>query len=226
MKPLAYQKNRAHDLIQGCEDRLESGAIDEGTWHREIAAVITPSYLAGDNPRRQSGHSGDEARWKQARGLIGNAFYKNGTFLDVGCANGYLMESIERWNLERGYEIEPYGVDISPELAALARERLPHWSDRIHTANALYWKPAVQYTYVRTGLDYVPQRRHKDFIQHLLNNAVLLGGRLIIGTYNEEKELKLNEDHLTGLGFTINGRSERTHSDPRLAYKVIWIDKS
>lgn len=226
MKPISYLKDRAHDLMQGCEDRLESGAIDEETWHREIAAVITPSYLAGDNPRRQSGHSGDEARWKRARGLIVDAFNKEGTFLDVGCANGYLMKSIQRWSQEKNYNIEPYGVDISPELAALARERLPHWAERFHTGNALYWKPTVQFDYVRTGLDYVPQRRHKDFIQHLLNSAVLPGGRLIVGTYNEEKELKLNEDHLTGLGFTINGRSERAHSDTRLAYKVIWMDKS
>lgn len=225
MEPISYLKDRAHDLMQGCEDRLESGAIDEETWHRKIAAVITPSYLAGDNPRRQSGHSGDEARWQRARGLIVDAFNKEGTFLDVGCANGYLMESIQRWSLEKNYNIEPYGVDISPELAALARERLPHWAERIHAANALYWKPTVQFNYVRTGLDYVPQRRHKDFIQHLLNNAVLPGGRLIIGTYNEEKELKLNEDHLKDLGFTINGRSERSHSDARLAYKVIWMDR-
>ena len=73
------------------------------------------------------------------------------------------------------------------------------------------------------GLDYVPQRRYKDFIQHLLNNAVLPGGRLIIRTYNEEKELKLNEDHLTGLGFTINGRSERTHSDPRFVFVCLLV---
>ncbi len=36
--------------MQGCEDRLESGAIDEDTWYKEIAAVITPSYLAGGQP--------------------------------------------------------------------------------------------------------------------------------------------------------------------------------
>jgi hypothetical protein len=29
--------------------------------------------------------------------------------------------------------VEPYGVDISPALAELARRRLPRWADRIWT---------------------------------------------------------------------------------------------
>lgn len=224
MKPINYVKDRAHDLIESCEEKLESGVIDEETWHREMAAVFTPSYLAGDNPRSQSGHSGDEARWTQARGLIVDAIDRDGTFLDVGCANGYLMESIHRWSLDKGYKIETHGVDISPELADFARERLPHWAERIHTGNALYWNPPVPFTFVRTGLNYVPRRRQKEYVQILLDCAVSPGGRLIIGTINEEKEIHYIEDQLTRWGFTINGRSNRPHSDKRIEYKIVWID--
>jgi hypothetical protein len=41
------------------------------------------------------------------------------------------MESVAAWCAERGLAIEPYGVDISPALAELARRRLPQWADRI-----------------------------------------------------------------------------------------------
>ena len=90
--------------------------------------IITPAYLAADTPWEQSGKSGDECLWAYGRSLICDAIHRDGSFLDVGCANGFLMESVERWAAVRGRRIEPYGLDISPELADLARSRLPAWS--------------------------------------------------------------------------------------------------
>lgn len=81
-------KHRAYRLEQQMDEALEKGEIDEATWYREIASVITPAYLAAGNPRAQSGHSGDDAHWTQARGLIADAIERSGTFLDVGCAGG------------------------------------------------------------------------------------------------------------------------------------------
>src|SRR5256885_4421623 len=113
----------------------------EAEWHRRNAAVMTPAYLSSDNPRGQSGYSGDDARWTRARSLIADAIDRAGAFLDVGCASGYLIESMQRWCAEKGIAIEPFGLDISPELADLARRRLPQWADRIYTDNALDWRP-------------------------------------------------------------------------------------
>ena len=42
-----------------------------------------------------------------------------GAVLDVGCAGGYKAE----WLTRRGFQVG--GVDLSPEMVALARERLP-----------------------------------------------------------------------------------------------------
>ena len=124
-------KNRAYDLLARDNADLESGRITEEEWYARGDAVITPAYLAGDNPRAQSGHSGDEAHWRQARSIVCDAIHHSGTFLDVGCASGYLMESVRRWAGEAGNDVEPYGLDISPPLAELARTRLPEWADRI-----------------------------------------------------------------------------------------------
>jgi SAM-dependent methyltransferase len=196
---------------------LERGEIDEEGWHRAVAELVVPAYLAADTPWGQSGKSGDEALWEEARRPIVDAIDRDGTFLDVGCASGYLMESIVRWSPHR---IEPYGVDISPELAELARRRLPQWADRIFVGNALDWQPPRRFEFIRTGLDYVPPRRRPDLVSHLLGHC----GRLIIGTFNEETEDRALERAVQSSGFTISGRTERAHRDPRVMRRAFWID--
>ena len=94
---------------------------------------------------------------------------RDGTFLDVGCANGHLMECAVGWLAESGYRIEPYGLDILPELAALARQRLPQWADRIAVGNAIDWIPEQRFDFVRTGLEYVPRRLRPELVRHLLD---------------------------------------------------------
>jgi SAM-dependent methyltransferase len=162
--------------------------------------------------------------------LIADAIDRSGTFLDVGCASGFLMECIQRWALARGWVVEPYGLDIAPELAALARRRLPHWAERIYVGNVINWEPPQRFDFVRTGLEYVPARRQRDLIDRLLREVVAPGGRLIIGTFNEEKDETRREPSqeqlVAGWGFTIAGCAERPHyHDHRLVYRIFWIDK-
>ena len=222
-------RNRAYALLEGLEAALAAGTITEDDWYREVAAVITPAYLAGDNPRAQSGKSGGAADWTHARGLIADAIDRDGTFLDVGCASGYLMECMERWARERGWTVEPYGLDIAPELAALARGRLPYWADRIFAGNVIDWQPPLRFDFVRTGLEYVPLRRRQDLLERLLREVVAPDGRLIVGTFSEERdetraEASLEEE-IAAWGFAIAGRSERPHyHDDRLVNRVLWID--
>ena len=66
-------KNRAWPLLERLNAALEAGEIDEAQWYREIAAVIVPAYLAGEDPRTQSGSSGDDADWSNYPGLCGEA---------------------------------------------------------------------------------------------------------------------------------------------------------
>src|SRR5439155_1493026 len=87
--------------------------------------------------------------------LVCGAMKLDGTFLDVGCANGLLMETLVEWCAAMRIRIEPYGLDIVPELAALARTRLPQWADRIFVGNALTWSPPLRFDFVRAGLEYV-----------------------------------------------------------------------
>jgi GrpB-like predicted nucleotidyltransferase (UPF0157 family)/SAM-dependent methyltransferase len=227
MRPLGEAVNGAYALEQRLSGALEAGEIDEAEWYRQFAAVITPAYLRGDNPRSQSGYGGDDERWRHARGLIADAIERDGTFLDVGCASGYLMQTLTQWASEKGVKLEPYGLDISSELAELARARLPQWRERIFVGNALGWRLRRRFDFVRSGLEYVPPTRQRELIQHLLYHVVAPGGRLIIGTYNEATESLTDvplEQKVREMGFVVSGRSERRHRDCRLRYRVFWID--
>lgn len=75
----------------------ERGEIDDASWHDQVEEIVADSYLASDDPRRQSGKTGDEDEWRWSRELVLDALPNGGTLLDVGCANGYFMESAERW---------------------------------------------------------------------------------------------------------------------------------
>ena len=117
------------DLVRWATESFRT-QTDE-SYYEDVHILLEESYLAATTVFRGSGFGGDMTRWRLARGLIAEAIHKDGTFLDIGCANGLLMESIVRWAAEKGYQLEPYGMDISARLAEVAQRRLPQWADRI-----------------------------------------------------------------------------------------------
>jgi SAM-dependent methyltransferase len=220
-------KERGWRQVAAIDDALERGEIGEGDWHRAMADLIVPAYLAGDNPRAQSGHSGDAARWEGARRLLLDAVDADGAFLDVGCANGHLLECLQGWAAEEGVTLDPYGLEISRELADLARERLPRWRGRIFVGNALDWRPPRRFDFVRTNVDYAPASRRAELLRRLLADVVEPSGRLIVGVFNEEADRAALEAAVTSWGFVIAGRTERPHPDTsELARRAFWIDAS
>ncbi len=128
--------------------------------------MLTPSeferaYLGTDDPRAQSGFHGSPERWEAARRPIVEAIDGPGTFLDVGCANGLLMESVHAWS---DHEIEPYGLDFAPGLVDLARARLPQWADRIWLGDAATWTPPFRFDFVHVRIEIGPLDRARGFL--------------------------------------------------------------
>jgi hypothetical protein len=206
------------------DDALARGEIDEEGWHAAVLALIEPAYLHARTAQGQSGHSGDAAGWERARRLLLDGVDRDGSFLDIGCANGLLMESVHLWAGQDGLDVQPYGVEISSALADLARRRYPHWADRIWTANAMGWSPSQRFDYVRTGLDYVAPARRPELVGHLLNHVVAPDGRLLVGVVNEERGAPGQADDLRRWGFEVAGTATRPHRHEALAYTVHWID--
>ena len=229
-RPIQASIERAWSEIAAIEEAFASRAIDQAGWHARMAALVVPAYLAADNPRAQSGYSGNDAEWQQARSLVSDAIPRSGTFLDVGCASGLLMESVHAWCHARGLDVEPYGLDIAPELADLARRRLPLWADRVIVGNGISSIPPFRFDFVRTGLEYVPAPCRADLVAHLLCEVVAPGGRLLIGPYNVERDetrVGPSMDQRVGAwGHGIAGRIERPHrSDARVVRRLFHIDR-
>src|SRR4051794_19834814 len=95
------------------------------------------------------------------------------------------MECIVDWCAARGLSVEPYGVDISPALVALAQQRLPQWSDQIWVGDADTWTPPRTFDTVHGLIDATSTRGldRKALVDHLLT-FVVPGGRLVLSCYS------------------------------------------
>lgn len=186
---------------------------------------LEASYLESDDPIRQSGFEGGAQRWRAEREPILDAIESDGDLLDVGCANGYLLECLVQWGLERGIRITPYGLDQGARLIELARKRLPQFAEHFFVGNAWDWQPPRRFRYVYTFLDCVPQEYLKAYINRLLSRTVEPGGRLIFGAYGRYEPPEVLFDvagFLRSSGFRVAGT---TQGGQPLAAHFAWVDR-
>jgi SAM-dependent methyltransferase len=186
-------------------------ALDEEGWYRDSQRLLETSYLREGTPRGGSGFGGSADAWRAQRDHLCQAVDRDGSFLDVGCANGHLLESMVAWCAEGGVRLEPYGVDLSAGLVAEARRRLPQWADRLWVGNALDWTApdGRRFDHVHTLLDLVPAARLGEMVRHQLDHLVAPGGRLLASSYVPVRDRSRHADRLLRrLGFPVDGRTE------------------
>ncbi len=201
----------------------DSDALPEG--HLRLLHSLEPAYLQSDDPIRQSGFGGGAARWREEREPILDAIDSDGDLLDVGCANGFLLECLMEWAQERGIRLTPHGLDIGPRLIELARQRLPGYAANFSVGNAWNWQPPQRFDYVYVLYDSVPPDYLAEYIQRLLARCILPGGRLIIGAYGSRSRQLLPFDIAAFLhtnGFAVAGTAEG--GSPVIA-RFAWIQK-
>jgi 2-polyprenyl-3-methyl-5-hydroxy-6-metoxy-1,4-benzoquinol methylase len=200
----------------------ESG--DRETFFRSVQGAIAEYYLADpSNPYQQSGRSSGAARWEETRRILVKALHRDGDFMDVGCANGLLLETLIWWAAEDGFTLRPHGIDFVEGLVNLARARFPGRADNFAVANAFHWSPSRQYDFVRTNIEYVPRLDWSTFVRHQ-HAAVAPGGRLILCHYRnagdaDDPYVDLR-DVASDAGYAVAGRVE-VHGTA-----IAWIDKT
>jgi len=204
------------------------------SWFAANKNILETAYLAGTHPWQQSGvglHTPRSAQdWEVLRRPIADCLTSSGTFLDIGCANGYLLECVLLWTQERSLQITPYGLDFSEKLAMLARQRLPQSADHIFVGNAWDWSPPQTFDYVNSHLDYVPSGLREAFVRRQLDRYVLPGGRLLIAEYLGRStgmpEIRVDEE-LRQWGFSIEMvKSSHLEHDPLAQTRVGVIRKT
>ncbi|SDT25897.1 class I SAM-dependent methyltransferase [Microlunatus soli] len=212
--------DRAGSLLRAQGDGALADWVELADEHRrtitdaELAAdsrrLLDASYLRSGTVEGGSGFGGSPADWRAAREQICDVIEADVSFLDIGCANGLLMESVVAWSAERGHLVEPYGVDHSAALVDLARRRLPQWQQRIWIGDALTWQhpDRMRFDVVAVLTDIVHQRRHRELIKHLLDNVVAPDGRLLLNSYSGDPDLSA-VNVLRRTGYPVDGETSR-----------------
>jgi hypothetical protein len=186
-------------------------------------ARMTQRYLAHEDPRLQSGFGGGAERWREERRPILDPIDRDGSLVDLGCANGYLLECLVSWARERGIRLVPYGVDQCEELIQLACERLSEFASHFLAANVWSWLPPRRFTYVYTLADVVPETHLQSYLRRLLARAVEPDGLLIVGSYgSHSRSLPPTdlESILPTYGLDVAGS---TRAGPGDIVSVAWV---
>ena len=173
-------------------------------------AELEAAYLRASDPIAQSGFHGGPVRWRAEREPILDAITEDGDILDVGCANGYLLECLVGWGRERGLMLTPYGLDQGARLIELARGRFSGLEDHFSVGNAWDWEPPRTFRYVYQLLDVIPDEYLAAHLPRLLARFVAPGGRLIVGDYGSHSRGIPARDVaavLRGAGLTVAGTS-------------------
>jgi len=207
----------------------------ENDYYQQTLELLEESYLAADERGDLAGGSGSGgglARWQRKRKLIAAAFDHDGTWLDVGCANGLLMETLCGWAAERNVRVEPYGLDLSRRVAERARRRLTLWAERIWSGNVMTWLPPMRFDYVTLLPELVPAELGGAMLVRVRDQFLKPAGRLIVSCYRpgaapgrHYRGGQSAPRWLGELGFVADGFAEVHDDDGTLWTSVAWLDR-
>lgn len=198
----------------------------------DLHRTLVGAYLRAGTPQGGSGFGGSAQEWRDSRGQLAEALDGLGTaggvvrFLDHCCANGHLAVSMAAWGAERGVRVEPYGVDVAPELVERARADHPDLADRFWVGDATTWRhpDGLHFDLVHMLYDVVPADRWPALTRHLLDEVVAPGGRLLVSHYGDLPASMSPEAIVTGLGLPVAGRTAVPTRDGRpRGFPSVWV---
>lgn len=205
-------------------------------YYERIRSLLEDAYVSADERGDVfggSGSSGDMTSWEGKRRVIARAFDREGNWLDVGCANGLLMETLAVWVAEGGHCIEPYGLELSERIAERARKRLPYWATRIWTGNVMKFEPPIRFDYVTALADVVPIQSRGALLMRLARRYLKPNGRLVLSCYRPGAfllgkpalEAESAAEILRAEGFEPVGEAEvRDPATGAAKVRVAWLD--
>jgi len=179
-------------------------------------------------------HSDDFRKWENARSFIAKAIHKDGTILDIGCANGFLLMCLQEWS---GYKLNPYGIDISKRNIGMVRDlfhRIPNHFASFSVTNIafpflgrLIWKHSLKlpqkfdFIYWNVWDNWTFEKPNQVAPVSSLLNMLNVGGRLILGFYDEKRENNLSRiETLKTKGYGLN----RILENPEGNEVISWIN--
>jgi SAM-dependent methyltransferase len=224
----AHGDPRAAALVEAAGDSRRTMTYERRA--ADVHRTLVGAYLSAPTPQGGSGFGGTEDDWRDSRGTLADALDTSRSsvrFLDHACANGHLAFTMVAWGAERGVAVDPYGVDIAPELVDRARSDHPGLASHFWVGDALDWvhPEGERFDLVHVLLDVVPPERHHDLIQHQLDHVVPPGGRLLLSEYGDPPSARSAEAQVNRAGFTVAGRCRQpTRGGRERGFPSVWIE--
>ncbi len=160
--------------------------------------------------------------WEEGRKSIASAIDRDGTVLDVGCANGFLLRCLQEWSDQ---ELTPYGIDVNEDSLKDARALFPDQAeDRFPLADdeaaAKKFPKAFDFIFwnVWDNADF-DQQSTSQILSQCVKKSVEGGGRLILGFYHpdpQENQRKMQQ--LREKGFELHEMESDQNRDERFVY--------
>jgi hypothetical protein len=129
--------------------------------------------------------------WERARRPMCSLIPGPGPFLDIGCANGFLLRCLLEWS---PFHIVPFGIDVDPTLVKSARELLatsenvqiqdmgigdpPLWFGR--RFRTIYWNVGENLTF--------NHEQEVGIVVRLQRGLMKSGASLILGFYEQDMD--------------------------------------
>ncbi len=153
--------------------------------------------------------AGTLEQWKQQRRAIVD-YVKDGSILDFGCANGFLLRSLQEWSEK---SLDPYGIDQDEQMVDSSKELFPRWRDHFVTSKEIEDTAGSLSETLPNKFDNVFWNVWDDFDLNSergvtglqwLHDHVKTDGVLILGFYHSDKSHnEENLEKLKGLGWKI-----------------------
>lgn len=181
--------------------------------------LIAGSYVTADHPIQA---------WEKGRKFIASTLTYNGTILDIGCANGFFLKSLQTWSR---YSLVPYGIDPNVGDIVQAKSLFPEYTSHFlpislesfltkHPAefpelfDFIYWAVWVNFTVTADIID-------------LLLERIAPNGRLIFGFYpdssEEPSDIRNNISVIEGSGYTSTILQNSLY--PERNEKIVFIQR-
>lgn len=162
--------------------------------------------------------------YETTRFFISRSIDRDGTILDIGCANGFLLRCLQEWS---GRTLVPYGVDKDASLIRKAKLLFSHHAGNFVVADlsiepdlSRIW-PSTRFGYIYWNVwdNYAFKTQKETELLEACLRRVRRGGRLILGFYESDTNKSVKIRHLLGLGFK---QSLRNSYHRRYGEVIVW----